>query len=111
MIDTSPPFTIDAMFTTVWRFTVRPDATAEFERHYGPDGTWVQLFKSTPGYIDTALYRDITRDGEYLTIDRWVDERTFRAFRESHGADYERLDRELASLTTEESHLGDLSGR
>lgn len=99
------------MFTTIWRFRVRPDAIAEFERHYGHDGSWVQLFRSAPGYIGTALYRDVAQEGEYVTIDRWEDEQSFRAFRESRHADYERLDRELASLTTQELHVGDLSAR
>lgn len=97
------------MFSTVWRFSVRRELIAEFERHYGPEGTWVQLFTTAPGYIDTALYRDTARDGEYVTIDRWVDEQAFRAFRESHGSQYEQLDRELAPLTAKETHVGDWS--
>lgn len=99
------------MFSTVWRFTVRPGATTEFEQHYGTSGSWVQLFRMAPGYIDTALYRDTVHEHEYVTIDRWVDEEAFRAFRESHATEYERVDRALESLTMSEVHIGDWSGR
>jgi hypothetical protein len=39
-----------AGYATVWEFRVRADRRAEFERHYGPDGSWVALFRRGDGY-------------------------------------------------------------
>lgn len=93
------------MFTTVWRFTVRPGRTAEFERHYGPDGTWAALFRTAPGYVRTELFR-VGAEGEYLTVDIWQDEASFHAFRQTRAAEYEELDRTLEELTVAESKIG-----
>ncbi len=96
-----------AGFTTLWEFAVVPAKRAEFEAHYGPDGTWAQLFRSARGYLGSELLQDRSDDLRYLTIDRWESRAAWQAFRRDHGAEYERLDREFGVLTTREAPLGE----
>lgn len=95
-----------AMYSYMWSFHVRPGAEAEFERHYGPDGTWVQLFRRAPGYVDTRLLKDRDVPARYVTIDRWDSEAAYRAFRERFAAEHDAIDRECGALTVEERALG-----
>ena len=94
------------MFVVVWQFEIVEEKISAFEAAYGPDGAWAQLFRSSPDYRGTALLRDAYIPGSYLTIDRWVSENAFRAFRKDHDADYERLDRECDALTSREIRIG-----
>jgi heme-degrading monooxygenase HmoA len=99
------------MHAIVWEFRVKPGAAAEFERHYGPAGTWVSLFRKAAGYHETLLLCDGADPLRYVTIDTWNDERAHRAFSESHAAEYAALDAACAALTTEERLIGRFAGR
>lgn len=93
-------------YVYVWEFEVRTDMQPEFERHYGPAGTWVQLFRQAPGYIGTILLQDRQSPTRYLTIDRWASSEAHDAFRQAHGPAYEQIDRLCESLTQAEKSLG-----
>ncbi len=97
------------MYTVLWRFTVKPARRADFERHYGANGTWAALFRLGAGYLGTDLLRDTARDNVYVTIDRWTDAAAFDAFKEAHGAAYTALDRQCEDLTEQEEPLGTLT--
>ena len=94
----------------VWEFWVRPERRTEFERHYGPDGTWAALFRRSPGYLGTLLLHDRAQELRYVTIDRWDDVESYRGFRASHSREYEAIDRLCEALTTREAALGEFSG-
>jgi heme-degrading monooxygenase HmoA len=94
------------MFVVVWQFEIAEDKVAAFETAYGPEGAWAQLFRHSADYQGTELLRDAYIPGGYLTIDRWQSEEAFRAFRKTHDADYETLDRECDHLTAKESRVG-----
>jgi quinol monooxygenase YgiN len=94
------------MFVVVWKFEIAEDKVSAFEDAYGPDGSWAQLFGVSPDYLGTELLRDAYVPGSYLTIDRWVDENAFRAFRKDHDQAYENLDRTCDFLTAHESRIG-----
>jgi len=91
------------MYVVLWFFLVAPDKRAAFERAYGPDGTWVKLFRKGTGYLGTELLFDGTR---YLTIDRWDSEAAYRQFRDDFDAEYRKLDHEFENLTQEERSVG-----
>jgi heme-degrading monooxygenase HmoA len=95
-----------AVYTCLWEYVIRPDAEAEFLRHYGPEGTWVQLFRSAPGYLDTRLLRDNGAPHRFVTVDRWTSSEAYRAFRSLFSARYEALDRACAALTLSEKAIG-----
>lgn len=91
------------MHLVVWRFTT--NAPAEFERHYGPRGTWARLFRHADGYVRTDLLRD--EDGRYLTLDWWSSRSDYETFRAAHADEYARLDALCESVTTSEEKIGE----
>lgn len=90
----------------IWEFQVRPGREDEFEHHYGSGGSWVRLFRTAAGYVDTVLLRDLTLLHRYVTIDRWESEAAYRAFRQACAADFEALDSLCESLTDSEREVG-----
>ena len=93
----------------MWRYRVRTDHITEFEKAYGPDGPWVELFQRHPGYVRTELLRDIEQPGWYLTIDSWRSKEECDAFRHQFRSEFEALDAECERLTEEEISLGEFS--
>ena len=89
-----------------WEFRVRPQAEAEFVEKYGPEGVWARLFRRSDGYIRTELFRDVSDQRRFITLDYWKSEKEFNRFRAQHADEYERLDKELEGLTEEERPLG-----
>ena len=64
----------------VWEYDV-PEANApKFERIYGADGAWAQLFSSSDGFEGTELFASVSNSGRYLTVDRFRDEASWRRF-------------------------------
>ena len=92
------------MISVIWQFEVATGAEADFEKHYGPDGTWVQLFRRDPSFRGTLLLRD--RPNRYLTVDRWDDYESYEAFRAKYAKEYQRIDQEMEQLTTNEQRIG-----
>ena len=100
-----PP--LRAGYATVWEFRVRSERREEFERHYGPEGSWFVLFRQAPGYLGTELLHDRSEPLRYLTIDRWASAEAYRAFRAEFARDYATLDAACEGLTTHEAALGE----
>ena len=92
------------MHVILWRFRARPGREAEFEAAYGDNGTWVRLFRSGAGYLGTELMRGT--NGTYLTIDRWITEDAYRAFKDAQAVRFEELDTRCEALTIEEALIG-----
>lgn len=93
-------------FIIVWRFTTN-DA-AEFERHYGPDGTWALFFRRGRDYIRTDLLKG---PEAYLTLDWWTSRDAYEAFREQHADEYAAIDAVCEAVTTSEEKLGEFVAR
>jgi heme-degrading monooxygenase HmoA len=90
----------------VWRFTAKPARVTDFERHYGAEGSWAQLFRRSPGYRGTTLVRDSAATNRYLLWDCWDSLASFDRFKQDHGADYSALDKQCEALTEEEIKVG-----
>lgn len=98
-----------AEYAYLWEFHVQPECRAQFERHYGPEGTWAALFRQAPGYLGTLLLQDRSDPLRYVTIDRWQSLEAYRAFRARFARQYEELDRQCAGLTAREAPLGEFT--
>jgi len=96
-----------AGYATVWEFRIRSERRAEFEHHYGPEGTWAGLFRQAAGYLGTELLHDRSDPLRYLTIDRWTSPGAYQAFRTEFARPYAILDEACAGLTTHEAALGE----
>ena len=93
-------------YVIVWEFLVRPGREAEFQEKYGPEGGWARFFRGSAGYVKTELVKDVSKGGRYLTLDYWQTEDEFSRFKQQNLAEYERLDKEFAGLTEQETRLG-----
>jgi len=94
------------MYVTIWRFIVKPEHQAEFEREYGPDGAWAAFFREGDGYVRTELFRSTTTPNEYVTFDWWHSEAAYEAFRAAHRERYETIDGGFERLTSHEERVG-----
>ena len=79
---------------------MKADCAAEFERIYGQDGQWAELFRRSSEYLGTELVRDVGRSGKYLTIDRWTSREAFQRFKQQYGMEYAELDKTCRRLTS-----------
>lgn len=93
-------------YTYLWEFLVEAEDAEEFERHYGPQGSWVALFRQAPGYIQTLLLRDSQDPRRFITIDRWESLEAYQRFRAAYAQQYADLDRRCEALTARETGLG-----
>lgn len=97
---------MDSQFILLWEFQVSAGKRQSFERFYGSEGGWAQLFRSSKGFYRTELVRDVTRTGRYMTLDFWASQLDYEVFRRDHLAAYESLDVECEELTDSEIALG-----
>lgn len=95
-----------AGYTYIWEYLVAPSRVDDFQRAYGPEGDWVQLFTEAPGYLRTELHRDRANPWRFVTIDYWESEGAWKAFRIRFAERFEALDARCASLTTRETEIG-----
>jgi heme-degrading monooxygenase HmoA len=93
------------MFVILWEFEVKQGSEERFEKAYGPDGTWVQLFQRDPHFRGTQLQRDPARPHYYFTIDLWDSETAYRQFLAANQALYRALDKTNGELTSQERHV------
>ena len=93
------------MFVILWEFEVKPGSEDCFQRAYGPDGAWVQLFRGDPHYRGTQLLLDPSRPRSWFTIDFWDSESAYQNFLEANRVAYEELDRANEGLTLRERHI------
>jgi quinol monooxygenase YgiN len=90
----------------VWIFETLPDRLADFEKAYGVNGQWVQLFRRGEGYVETDLLRDSETPNRFLVFDKWRDLASFESFRRQYQAAYDELDRQCEELTLVETKIG-----
>jgi len=93
-------------FTTIWEFQVKVELCSQFEKIYGPQGDWVQLFRRHPGYKGSVLLCDADHPGRYLTLDHWDSRESLHQFKRDHQAEYEALDKRCEHLTEREISVG-----
>jgi heme-degrading monooxygenase HmoA len=93
-------------YACIWEFYVIPERQADFERIYGPEGKWTELFRRARGYVGTLLLKDRSRSTRYVTVDRWRSELDCEAFRVRFSREYEALDAACRDLTVHEMSLG-----
>ena len=94
------------MYVIIWKYRVRAECTAEFEKIYGENGSWVELFQKASGYLGTELLQDSGELYHYMTIDRWSSATDYASFLISYRIEYERLDAQCEDLTEQEALLG-----
>ncbi len=94
------------MWMILWEFRVAPANYTEFERFYGKDGEWAQLFRQSAEFRGTRLLRDPAVAGRYLTVDSWSEAAAFDRFKEAFSAEYKALDVRCEAFTEYEMKIG-----
>jgi Uncharacterized enzyme involved in biosynthesis of extracellular polysaccharides len=94
------------MYIIIWEYEVKADHSAEFEKIYGENGTWVELFRNGSGYLGTELLLDSRQLPRYLTIDRWASAVDHEVFLSDWRKEYEKLDAQCEGLTDQETLVG-----
>jgi len=77
-----------------------------FEKAYGPEGAWVQLFRRDARYRGTRLLRDVAHERVYVTMDEWESREAYEEFRERYADKYTAIDATCERLTVKELCLG-----
>ena len=93
------------MFVILWHFEVKPGNLPGFEKAYGPEGDWVQLFRRDPCFRGTQLLHDPSHDSCYFTLDFWDSEPAYQAFLAANQRAYDELDSALQGLAINERHV------
>ena len=96
-------------YNIVWEFQVPRERVTDFEAAYGPLGTWARLFERADGFLAVELLHSTGKEGRYLTVDSWMSQSAFEAFRTQFASDYEALDKHLAGLATRVTRVGAFS--
>ena len=93
------------MHIRLWRFEASPGREADFLHVYGPEGDWVQLFRTWPGFLGTDVVHDTERQC-WFVVDRWESLAAFQAFRAARRAEHDALDARCRDLVVAEEPLG-----
>ena len=94
------------MFLILWEFEVKPGEELAFEKAYGPEGLWGQLFRGNPHYRETKLLKDPLHSRIYYTLDFWESENHYKRFQQLNHGTYAELDKTTECLTIRERNLG-----
>ena len=94
------------MFLILWEFEVKPGEEITFEKVYGPEGQWVQLFRRDQHFRETKLLKDPLHSRIYYTLDFWESENDYNRFKHSSQSAYAELDKVSENLTIRERNLG-----
>ncbi len=93
-------------YLVMWEFQVRAGMEKCFEKVYGPGGDWARFFSKDASYITTELVWQLKAARTYVTLDFWISQESYDAFRKQHFAGYEALDQKCGGLTQRERELG-----
>lgn len=93
-------------FSVVWEFHVPEANRPAFERAYGSEGPWVDLFAEAEGFLGTWLLRDKEHPGKYLSHDRWQSREAYEEFKRRFAERYQAMDDEMDGLATRENYVG-----
>ena len=85
---------------------MKAEHSAEFEKIYGANGAWADLFHKQKGYIGTELLHDPQDRERYITIDRWNSRRAYESFLSQWKKEYDVLDKRCEEVTMQEFMLG-----
>ena len=96
----------EGVYVTIWEFTAKPEARAEFENFYGPDGEWVQLFRRSKSFMRTELFRDRRTENRYVTIDYFASGAGYQDFLREFRQEYEALDRRCEAVRASQRQIG-----
>ncbi|TRX48622.1 hypothetical protein FNH22_28935 [Fulvivirga sp. M361] len=94
------------MYVIQWKYKVKPEETAKFEREYGAEGAWSGLFNQSKDYLGSYLYKSEEEKHSYLLVDTWTDKGAYEKFRQLNKEIYNRLSLKFEGLYDVEERGG-----
>jgi heme-degrading monooxygenase HmoA len=98
--------TPEDVYVRIWEFQAQAGRENEFEKIYGPEGDWVQLFRQSKAFVRTEVYRDLETSGRYVTIDYFSSQAAFQAFLKEFREKYDSLDQLGETVCASEKRIG-----
>jgi heme-degrading monooxygenase HmoA len=98
--------TPEEVYVRIWEFQAQAGREKEFEKIYGLEGEWVQLFRKSKAFLRTEVYRDLENTGHYVTIDYFSSQPAFQAFLKEFRERYDNLDRLGETVCASEKRIG-----
>jgi hypothetical protein len=106
----SEPEETSKEYIIIWKYRIKPEAVQLFEKEYGSEGAWVNLFTQSNHYGGSVLYKSDEEKNSYLLIDYWDSKEEYETFKEKYRAMYDSLGTKFESLYVEEKKIGSFSG-
>src|SRR3989338_11073918 len=94
------------MFLVIWKYEISEIFRQDFEKLYGKNGKWVQLFQTGEGYLETQLIKDVSGSNKYVTIDKWLSQGQYEKFLVENKEQFEIIDVEGENFTKSETKIG-----
>lgn len=94
-------------FIIHWEYTVKEEFLNDFTEFYGNNGSWVQLFRQSEGYLKTELFQQQKNSFTFETKDYWESEAAYRSFLETYSEDYQKMDIACEKYTLDERKIGE----
>ena len=94
------------MHLIIWEYQVKEECVAQFEKIYGGNGAWAELFGRSSNYLGTELLRHTSQPLHYITMDRWSSATDFDSFLSKWKKEYEALVTSCEDLIERETLVG-----
>jgi hypothetical protein len=94
------------VFVKLCEFQARPGLEREFERIYGPQGDWAQLFRRCASFLRTELHSDMENPGRYVTADYFLTPAAYQEFLREVTDEYQALDQRCEAVRASERTHG-----
>ena len=95
------------MYIVIWKYKVKAEDREAFEGAYGRGGEWTHLFRKSPKFVGTKLYKG--EGNIYLLIDAWDNRQSYLDFLTVFSDQYNSLCIKYKYLFEEEIQIGDFS--
>ncbi|MBS1978126.1 MAG: antibiotic biosynthesis monooxygenase [Bacteroidetes bacterium] len=93
-------------WSVIWQYKIKPEHRDEFEREYGPQGSWAALFSRSKDYTGSYLHLSEEVPDTYLLIDTWNSKTAYEAFKKTFAEDYDSLSRRFEPFYETEDRIG-----
>lgn len=93
-------------WSVIWQYKIKPEHRDEFEREYGPQGSWAVLFSRSKDYTGSYLHVSEEVPDSYLLIDTWNSKTAYEAFKKTFSAEYDSLSRQFEPFYETEDRIG-----
>lgn len=95
-----------AVVAVVWQFDIEPDASKDFERMYGADGTWTKLSRRSRSFLGSSFLRDIAVEHRYLLVEYWSEMVVYEKHLANVSEEVKALERQRTLLVARMESLG-----